>query len=423
MSKRTGIVLTCLFVLIAPSVFASGTSETAGKATLQVVLNQTWNKPSFAPSIQEYEKANPNVTIDLQVIPDKQFTQLIKTRIATGQYPDVWLDNFGQIVQNYNVPDLLVDLDSQSWVNRLVSTSGVTVNGKLYGLPMNGTPSVEGIVYNKKIFQQLGLSIPTTYNELLSDCAKIKSSGIDPFVVTAKDIWTVGMWVVEIVPLAVMDRPGIWNELNTGKVKFDAVPAFNTVFERMKEIIVDKGYANKDMFSATYDMGNDMVAQGKAAMEVQGDWAAADIAKKYPNVEVGIFPFPIVDNPRFTAGFTPAFVIPKKSKNVAASEKLLDFFATAAEMKKIALDWGYVPAVKDVQVPLKPWIQNVVDNYILKGQTPINEMGVASMVDIGQLSTYTANMLDGTMKVSDLMPAWQKYFAEQAKIRKLPGWE
>jgi raffinose/stachyose/melibiose transport system substrate-binding protein len=420
MTKTRYFAAILLIVLGGTALFASGAKEE--KATLQVVLNQTWNKPGFAPALKAYEAANPNITIDLQVIPDEQFTQLIKSRFATGEYPDVYLDNFGQIAQIYKIPDTLADLSNEPWVKRLVSTSGVTDSGKIYGLPMVGVPSIEGVVYNKAIFQQVGVNVPKTWDEFLAACDKIRKAGIDPVAITAKDNWTVGMWIVEAIALAVQDKPGIWNDLNSGKVKFDSIPAFTDVLAKMKSL-VDKGYTNKDMFSTTYDMGTDLVATGKAAMVVQGDWDANDMVKKYPNAQIGMFPLPIVANARYTSGFTAAFTIPLKSKHVEAAKALLRYFATPEQVKTVATDWAYVPAVTDVTVPLAAWTQDALDNYVKKGMPPIPEMGVASMISMGQLSTYAANMLDGSMKVEEVIPAWAKYFAEQAKLRKLPGWE
>jgi raffinose/stachyose/melibiose transport system substrate-binding protein len=277
------------------------------------------------------------------------------------------------------------------------------------------------VVYNKAVFEKAGVKVPTTWDEFLAACDTLKKAGVTPVAITAKDNWTVGMWIVEMVPLAVKDKAGIWTDLNTGKVKFDSVAEFTDVFTKMKQV-VDKGYANKDMFSATYDMGNDLVGQGKVAMVVQGDWSANDIIKKYPGAQIGMFPLPIVNDPVYTSGFTAAFTIPLKAKHVAAARDLLAYFATPEQVKTVAADWGYVPATTDVTVPLAPWTQDAIDNFVKKGKPPIPEMGVASMVSMGQLSTYTANMLDGSMKVTELMPAWAKYFAQQAALRKLPGW-
>ena len=419
MAKIRGILVLFLLVACTAGLFAGGTGE-AKNVTLSIILNQTWNKEHFVPILKAYSAAHPNVTIDPQIIPDEQFTQLVKTRFATGDFPNIYWDSFGQIQQMFKVPDLLTDLSAEPWVSRLVDVSAVTDTGKVYGFPTS-LPPVEGVVYNKKVFQQVGVTVPKTYNDLLAVCAKIRAAGIDPFTITAKDVWTVGMWVVEMVPLAVKDKPGIWNDLNTGKVKFDSIPAFTDAFQKMKQI-VDMGYANKDMFSAGYDVGNDEVANGQAAMEVQGEWAANDIVKKYPDAQVGLFPLPLVDNSVFTSGFVAALTIPQKSKDIEASKGLIRYFADPAQVKIMAGD-GYVPpAVKDVSVPLPPWTQEALTNYTLKGKPPIAEMGVASLVSMGQLSTYTTSMLDGTMKVEDLMPAWAKYFAEQATIRKLPGW-
>lgn len=418
MAKIRGALVVFLLVACAAGLFAGGAGEK--NVTLSIILNQTWNKEHFVPILKAYSAAHPGVTIDPQIIPDEQFTQLVKTRFATGEYMDIYWDSFGQIQQNFKVPDLLTDLSSEPWVSRLVDPGAVTDTGKIYGFPTS-LPPVEGVVYNKKVFQQVGVSVPRTWDELLAVSAKIRAAGIDPFTITAKDVWTVGMWVVEMVPLAVKDRPGIWNDLNTGKVKFDQVPAFTDVFAKMQQLVT-MGYANKDLFSAGYDVGNDQVATGKAAMEVQGEWAANDIVKKYPDAQVGLFPLPLVNDPVFTSGFVAAMTIPQKSKNIEASKGLIRYFAEPAQVKIMAGDGFVPPAVKDVSVPLPPWTQAALNDYTLKGKPPIAEMGVASLVGMGQLSTYTTSMLDGSMKVEEVIPAWAKYFAEQAAIRKLPGW-
>ncbi|NKF32602.1 extracellular solute-binding protein, partial [Pseudomonas sp. BGM005] len=94
---------------------------------------------------------------------------IIKTRLATGEMSDVFLYNSGSLLQALKPTQTLVDLSgllSQAKVDGSFKAV-VGADGKLYGVPF-GTAMAGGILYNRKIYQELGLSVPKTWAEFMA---------------------------------------------------------------------------------------------------------------------------------------------------------------------------------------------------------------------------------------------------------------
>ena len=58
-------------------------------------------------------------------------------------------------------------------------------DGKIYGIPY--ATNADGVIYNKDIFNELGLQIPKTWDEFVDVSNKIKDSGKLPLYLTLKD--------------------------------------------------------------------------------------------------------------------------------------------------------------------------------------------------------------------------------------------
>ena len=94
---------------------------------------------------------------------------IIKTRLATGEMSDVFLYNSGSLLQALKPTQKLVDLSglpSQAKVDESFKAV-VSAGDKLYGVPF-GTAMAGGILYNRKIYQDLGLSVPKTWADFMT---------------------------------------------------------------------------------------------------------------------------------------------------------------------------------------------------------------------------------------------------------------
>lgn len=154
----------------------------------------------------------------------------------------------------------------------------------MYGLPY--ATNAEGIIYNVDIFNQYGISIPTTYDELLAVCEALQEQGVQPFYFTFKDAWTMGPL---FMPLAANLTPDTFlQDRQENKTTF-----LETHKETAEKILELCRYGQKDLMGKGYDDGNIAFANGEAAMYLQGNWAIPNIQKANPDSNLDMFTFPV----------------------------------------------------------------------------------------------------------------------------------
>uniref|UniRef100_UPI0012FB78FC extracellular solute-binding protein n=1 Tax=Sedimentibacter sp. B4 TaxID=304766 RepID=UPI0012FB78FC len=121
---------------------------------------------------------------------------IVKTKLATGDMAEVFGYNSGSLLAALDPAKNLVPMTDAALANvQDAFKSSVTSDGKVYGVPVGGATG-GGILYNKKVFAQLGLSVPKTWAEFMANNAKIKAAGIDPVIQTYGDTWTSQLFVL-----------------------------------------------------------------------------------------------------------------------------------------------------------------------------------------------------------------------------------
>jgi len=126
----------------------------------------------------DFKAANPNITVQVQTINWNDFDNKVKTMVQNKDYPDVME---GDYFPDYAQTGLLYpakDVTSPSTFSNLLSVFAKlnTYNGTQYGMPF--TTSSRTLFYNKKLFQQAGITAaPQTWADVQADAAKIKATG------------------------------------------------------------------------------------------------------------------------------------------------------------------------------------------------------------------------------------------------------
>src|SRR3954451_4152690 len=123
-----------------------------------------------------FHRANPTITVKVTAINWNDFDNQVQTLIQNRQYPDI---TEGDYFSTYAQEGLLYSADQvlSNPGNLLpVFAKQGTYNGKQYGLPF--TTSSRTLFYNKKLFQQAGISsAPQTWADVQADAARIKALG------------------------------------------------------------------------------------------------------------------------------------------------------------------------------------------------------------------------------------------------------
>jgi hypothetical protein len=132
-------------------------------------------------AVSSFEKSHPGDTITIDYIEHQSDKQKIQLAMGAGNPPTIiWTWGGGPLKQFINAGDV-ASLGNPGWASGFLPSSlgAVTFDGKLYGVPIEGTQPV-CFFYNKTIFSKLGLSFLTTFSGLISTVSTLKSHGYAP---------------------------------------------------------------------------------------------------------------------------------------------------------------------------------------------------------------------------------------------------
>jgi len=284
----------------APSAVASVAPSTGGGAPVTVdwwhITTGEPGKSDFQAIADAYTADHPNVTIKVTVLENEAFKTKLSTT-AAPDYPDLFQSWGGGIMAAQADAGLLKDItaDIADWKDTINpgAMSIYAYNGKQYGVPWD--MGMIGFWYNKALFEQAGITAPpATWDEYLAAVEKLRAAGIDPLAIAGKDKWpSMHLWTYLVLrtgggdALSEMIQSGNWNTDACTKageevLKLNALDPYQA------------GYKSADYNAEAASVGN-----GKAAMELMGQWAPSvqmdqSADKAGLGEDLGWFAFPTV---------------------------------------------------------------------------------------------------------------------------------
>ena len=328
-----GVAMT---VALAGCSAGGGSSASDGSVTLSYLVDNGEATVAVAEALAKaFEAENPDIKIDVQTRPQgSEGDNLIKTRLSTGEMDDLFSYNSGSLFQALSPDQTLVNLDDQDWAGKLDENFVKTVSTDegLYGAPM-GQSMAGAVIYNKDIYSQLGLEIPTTWDEFIANSEAIKAAGVAaPIVQTFGDTWTSQLFVLGDFNNVLADDPDWAEKYTENKAKYVDEPAF-AGFQHLQEVH-EKGLLNEDFASATYADGVSMVATGEGAQYPILTFAAQQLMTTNPEAKdvVGTFPLPgpDADTNGLTVWMPNGLYIPKSTEGdkLEAAKKFVEWTTT-----------------------------------------------------------------------------------------------
>jgi raffinose/stachyose/melibiose transport system substrate-binding protein len=319
-----------LALLLAGAALA-GCAGSDGRETIRFAFAKPEAIPYMRDLVQEYNSSQDKVNVVL----DTSGVNAFSAGFVRGDPPDIGLNNYNQetarFIQRCAMSDLSDTTAAKSVREDLkpfMDQFGVCP-GRTSAIPY----SIMGaaVIYNKEIFEQQGLEVPTTWDELIAVCTSLEAAGITPFYATFADSWTIGQGWYDYTVGGTVDTLAFFDAL--AKEGVNVGPNSAVSFQKDQAEPVDKmlelsKYVNKDAPSRIYGDGNTAMAKGEAAMYMQGPWAFGEIAKAAPDLKLGMFPLPVTDNPsdlKARINMDLAAWIPEASKHKQAARAFLEY--------------------------------------------------------------------------------------------------
>lgn len=304
--------------------------------------------------INQYEKAHPNVKIDVEVLENEQYKNKMKVLSSSNELPDVGFTWAAGYMTPFVKGNLFAPLDDvlkgglkDSFVKG--TTEAYAIDGKTYGLPLE--LNIAPIYYNKEIFKKYNLEVPQTYSDFQNVVKTLASKGVAPIALGNKDRWTGSLWYMYLA-----DRIGGSDVLTKAISRTGSFedPSLVTAADDVQKLVNENGFI-KGFNGLSNDEGKSEFLNGKAAMYLMGTWELPnfttnkDIPQSFRD-SVGYFKFPTVEGGKgninsWVGGPGVGLFVAQNSKVKPEAKDFVKFFVQKWGEQSVKKA-GVIPATK-----------------------------------------------------------------------------
>ncbi|TKH39330.1 sugar ABC transporter substrate-binding protein [Paenibacillus polymyxa] len=372
-------------------------------------LKEHYDKYINAFVAKEKKDKNIDVTVQLEMPPADNAAQILKTRLASNDAPDVFALHAVNEIPPFYKAGYLEDLSGQPFVSKLmdsVKPSVTTKDGKVVAVPLETISW--GYLYNKKIFKDLDLKPPGTLTEMKAVVEKLKANNVKPFLLSYKESWIPQLFV-PLTAGAMMNTQNkdFIERMNQDKGSFSEMKSMFDIIDLVNSNGTDKA------LEIGGDDGSAAFASGKAAMWIQGPWFAETILKSDPKMEFGVAPLPINDDPNATLinlSTSTSLAVSSTSKN---KEVALDFVNYVLDDKDSSAFYEalkFNPISKVHTFKSYPWVNDATE-YVKAGKSYQDPSIPQAVKDEAgkSLQSYYAGQLSQDDVIKALDKAWKSY--------------
>ena len=312
------------------------TSEISGKITFWTAGDKSNPNDHFYPwmveTIQLFEEKYPNCDVEETFITSgEDYLTKITTEVAAGNAPDVFrtyltgrLQPFVEGGRVLPIEHMLETYPDTKGIMNEKALDLATFDGQTYAIPL--ISSGEMFFYNKKIFEENGVSVPTTYDELLTLIDTFNANGVTPCLLGISDPWP------GTIPYMML-----FNRLNGNELYEKVIlnkeadftnEAFITAGEYLQELVERKMF-NESIAAISQEEAQNQFIAGESAMIIDGSWAVPLYADAFGE-DIGIFNFPDIEGGTGSSNdwlmnFDEGYAISSNTQNQPAAEAFLAF--------------------------------------------------------------------------------------------------
>ena len=356
---RAGLLGLMVALLLALPASGLGKTEAAGSAKKSELAVFSWwtgggEATGLAALIKIWNKQHPSVPFKNETVAGgagSNAKAVLAQRLAAHKPPDSFQGHAGAELQDYIKAGQLEPIDfiyKKYKFNKIMPAQlikQITYKGHIYSVPVN-IHRANILWYNPAVLQKAGITgAPKTWSDFIADLKKAKAAGVIPLA--SAEEWT-QKHLLETVMISTLGPSG-WAALwkrggNWGSAKV------TTALNRYKELLT---YTNSDNASLTWQDASKLVADGKAAFNVMGDWADGYFRIDLKKKPVTGYNWTAVPG---TSGvydwLSDSFTLPKGAPHRAAAVQWLAFLGSKKAQDTFNPLKGSIPARKDANPKL-----------------------------------------------------------------------
>ena len=339
--------------------------------------------------IDAFEKANPDITIDYTNYNyNPEYLQALSAASASDNLADIVGLQPGSLTQTYS--DYLIDLSDYAkaeWGDDWTSVYDNVTQSQLqlgnkdgddghYILPIE-TQDIY-VEYNKTLFEQLGLKVPTTYDELVEVSKTLRDNGYAPLFFGGADGW---QHVNLLLMCTSQISDTLFDECQNGE-KAWTCDEMKQAMTNYKKLFDDGVMQDGSLSSTSYSDGTTLFLAGQAGMMLLGSWWAQeytseDVSDAVANWDYDYFYLPALEeglsDSKAIGGVDFGYGLTKNCENPDLAWKALVSFATGEGAQEIANDMNNHLSYPNIEPDTSAMVerdglQNVVDEFNRSGK-------------------------------------------------------
>jgi raffinose/stachyose/melibiose transport system substrate-binding protein len=364
MKKLNAIIVVCM-LLLSMVILMTGCTPGGGKVTVKTMAygdNSNQEGQNWVRIVTAFEKENPNIKIDYEMLYDEAYHQKVVARLAAGDVPALaymgadarWGAPWKEGAQQF---DMKPFIDPKYYEMKMIPPMGP--NGEIFEIPL-GTSNITTVLYfNQDLAKTIGVDTPKTYEDMVAMVPKAKKAGLDVVSIDGADGWAWGSCFMSCI-IGRLSGDADWvSKAASGANKFTDqvfVDSLGLIAKMVKD-----GVISAKMTTVDYGANISNFSNKKALFMIQGQWAAGGIDPKVADTSL-MMAWPKLpgekDNMAGSVaaaiqvgyGITKAGAADAKVRDAAL--KFIKYFYSEKETTQRLRDGAIVaPILKDYKVP------------------------------------------------------------------------
>lgn len=295
------IVTLLMFALLCGLMPAHAEGQTP--VTLRLMAMSTGDgNPEYDAVIAGFETKYPWITVEPEYlgIGDTYANALI-TRLKGSDAPDIFHITGGSASAYSIIPfaeaGYVMDLSDFDWSDSIVPEAYANtwwISGILSAVPLQMAPII--VEYNIDRFDELGLEVPTTLDELIACCEKAKEAGQPFWVLSGAHAGHSAHFITAIAMNTVYAKMPDWNDLRiAGEVSFADTAGWTEAFEIFLSMY-EAGYFVPGSEGMDTNVGHSALAFGDGIARILPSGNMHIIENLNEEINLAAFAFPAEDS-------------------------------------------------------------------------------------------------------------------------------
>jgi raffinose/stachyose/melibiose transport system substrate-binding protein len=329
---------------------SSSSSNSEGGATTQINFMH-WrgeDKAVLDEIIAEFEKENPDITVEMSIYPSDQYQATAQRMLQEGSTGDVFTSFPGAQFEALQSAGVFEDLSGEAFVSNfdenLISVG--QKDGKQLALPYQLVFNMP--IYNKGMFEELGLEVPKSWTEFQALCDTLLENGITPIAFPGADIGP-NQFMNSMMMNNAPDED-VFAKLQSGEEKLTNEWWVKTLEDF--QLLEQKGYIQENALGTNQDAAMQMVASEEAAMLATGSYHMASLIGLNPDLQLDLLaPITVEESEAQYEGINTAtfmLAVNSNSEKKEQAKKFVEFLSQPEIASKYANETGQHLTVKDV---------------------------------------------------------------------------